>query len=436
MTLNTPQSIPTSLSQNFARLEHERNSKKTEPRLNNFFGVIYVAITTIILAYGGLFGIASIIVMYAMWLPKISFKGVFLLQPSKELLFVTSLALLGIISTAWSNYWSVSIYSSLEYLSLIFCTVIISRIVRTPAFIRGVIIGSVLVLVASIASGVYGVDPFSGKNALIGLFGSKNMVGLFAEIGIFLSVLSLFIRQSFIEKIIFAYGPLCVFALSMYLSKSASSMLSLIVILLAIFAAVIIGKIPRSFRTATFAMFTFIMLIGTVIGVAYDAQDTILKGFGKDSTLTGRTHLWDEAIKSGAQTPVLGHGYSAFWVPGNRKAEQLWSEFGVKARIGFHFHNVFLETFVELGIVGAALVTFLILGNCWKSITLIIRNGMSVEYILALGISIMFLIRAMVEVDIIGTFSIGPLLFYSVIPRLATFHREQRNQLRNQSLSA
>ena len=213
-------------------------------------------------------------------------------------------------------------------------------------------------------------------------------------------------------------------------------MLSLVVILLAIFAAVIIGKIPRSFRTATFAMFTFIMLIVTVIGVAYDAQDAILKGFGKDSTLTGRTHLWEEAIKSGAQTPILGHGYSAFWVPGNRKAEQLWSEFGVKARVGFHFHNVFLETFVELGIVGAALVTFLILANCWKSITLIIRNGMSVEYILALGISIMFLIRAMVEVDIIGTFSIGPLLFYSVIPRLATFHREQRNQLRNQGLSA
>lgn len=425
-----------SVSQHFLELEKIRQIRKNEPRLSNFFGTIYVAATTIILAYGGLFGIVSILVMYAIWLPKIRFKGVLLIQPSRDVIFVSVLAIFAICSTVWSRYPSNSLYTSLQYTSLIIVTIIISKLVRTSAYIRGLIIGSAIVLIASIISGKYGGDPFTGKYALIGLFGSKNMVGLFAELGIFLAILSLFIKQTFFEKLIFAYAPLCLFIVSLYLAKSASSVLSLIVILVAVFAAVLIGKIPRSFRKTAFVGFLTIIISLIVAGAAVDAQTVILKSFGKDTTLTGRTFLWDEAVKSGMENPIAGHGYSAFWVPGQRKAEQLWAKFGVRARVGFHFHNVFLEVFVELGFIGVVLVSYLLFASCWRSMMLIIKNGMNVEYIYALGISVMFLTRAMVEVDIIGSFSIGPLLFYSVIPRLATYHREQKNNLRIQSLTA
>ena len=410
-----------SLIKNFMELERTRKEKHTAPQLNNFFAVIYVAITTIILAYGALFGFVSILIMYAIWLPKIRFKGVWIIKPRKDTLLILLFPAIALLSVAWSDYRPHSLYSALEYASLILCTIIIAKIVRAPAFIRGIVIGSALVLLASLVSGNYEIDPMTGKTILIGFFGSKNMVGLFAEIGIFLSLLSLFIRQSFIEKILFALMPLAIFVISLYVSKSASSVLSLAVVLAAIPAAVLLVKIPRPFRMLSFISGIFIIFLLTAIGIAFNAQNAILSSFGKNTTLTGRTHLWSEGIKIGQQSPYLGHGYSAFWVEGQPKAEQLWQEFGVTAKVGFHFHNVFLETFVELGALGVAIIILLILTNCWSSLRLIIRSGLSLEYLYALGISVMFLTRAMVEVDIIGTFSIGPLLFYSVIPRLAAF---------------
>lgn len=414
-----------SLTATFAALERERSGKKTVPRIGNFFGAIYVAITTIILAYGSLFGFASILLMYAIWLPKLRYKGTFTLKLSKDVIFAALLPALGVISTLWSDFPKESLYSSLEYTSLVVCAVLVGKLVRTPAYIRGLVIGSTLVLAASLFSGTYGTDPFSGTSALIGLFGSKNMVGFFAEISILSSVISLFMRQNIFEKILFALIPLLVAAASIYLSKSASSLLSAMIVLATLAAAVFITKLPRAFRMpCTIAGGIVLFLFGAAATI-YGLQNTVLKSFNKDTTLTGRTYLWSEGLKAGMESPVLGHGYSAFWVEGRPKAEELWEKFYVPAKVGFHFHNMFIEAFVELGFAGALLVAWMLIGTCFKSIRLAIA-GLTLEYTVALAMSVMFLCRAMVEVDIIGTFSIGPLLFYSIVPRLATYKRERQ----------
>ena len=90
-------------------------------------------------------------------------------------------------------------------------------------------------------------------------------------------------------------------------------------------------------------------------------------------------------------------------------------KFGVPGRIGFHFHDLFIETFVELGVVGVTLIAYVMLFTCWKSLRLIIRHGMSVEYVYALSVSFLF-------------FIIGPVLFFSVIPRLAAVQEEMRER--------
>jgi len=53
---------------------------------------------------------------------------------------------------------------------------------------------------------------------------------------------------------------------------------------------------------------------------------------------------------------MLGHGYAAFWRPGNLDAEALWRWGGIADRTGFSFHNLFVETKVDLGIVGLAVL--------------------------------------------------------------------------------
>jgi len=423
--MNNPNPAPSSITSKFADLEQQRNSRKNAPYLSNFFGTIYVAITTIMLAYGGLIGFGAILVMYALWLPKIVYKGVFLLRPTKDVIFVMLLPIVAIMSVAWSDYPSNTIKSAMEYASLLVCTVIISKTVRTEALLRGFVIGSTIALIASVASQQYGLDPLTGQYTLIGLFGSKNMIGLFAELGILFSLISLYVRQPMISKLIFAVGPLGICVVSLYLSKSASSVLTLALTLAVIIGARFITRLPRAMRTITLVGFTLIVLFVTVIGTMYDAQKLVLKSFGKDSTLTGRTYLWIEGYKSGMETPYFGHGYQAFWVEGRAKAEILWDKFGVPARIGFHFHDLYVETFVELGLFGVILIAAIMLITCWISLRCIIKKGMTVEYVYALSVSFLFFIRAIVEVDLIGTFIIGPVLFFSVIPKLATYHQEQ-----------
>ena len=57
---------------------------------------------------------------------------------------------------------------------------------------------------------------------------------------------------------------------------------------------------------------------------------------------------------------------------------------------------------------------------------MVLKNDMKLELGLALGISFMFLIRAFVEVDWLGPFGLGPLMFFSIFPRLAAVSARER----------
>jgi O-antigen ligase len=70
-----------------------------------------------------------------------------------------------------------------------------------------------------------------------------------------------------------------------------------------------------------------------------------------DSTLTGRTIIWDFAQYEIARNPLLGWGYQSFWlVPGSPAIEAPgWVKEMPNARNGYY------DTMLELGYVGLAL---------------------------------------------------------------------------------
>lgn len=74
---------------------------------------------------------------------------------------------------------------------------------------------------------------------------------------------------------------------------------------------------------------------------------------GRDSTLTGRTPLWEAIWESVRQHPILGAGYDGFWVAGNTQAEYLIQSVGWDA---YHAHNGYLEVLNTIGVVGAFLL--------------------------------------------------------------------------------
>lgn len=397
------------------------------PRVSNLYGTIAMAITCFCLAYAGYFGVGLILVFYLCWFPLTKFRGRFTLRLTPDAIWMLLLPAFAILSSIWSPVHGLTLKSSVEYTSSILCAIIIGRLVRTPAIMRGYNIGALVTLLATLASRNYGVDPFTGAYSLVGLFGSKNQVGLYAELCVFMSVLSFFYPQKISARLVFCILPCIVAIIALYESSSAGSAMSLIITFIMTASAWLVTLIRRQYRAiACFFMVIWFAVI-IAIGQVTNAQEAIFKSFGKDSTLTGRTLLWKKGLEAGWDAPVLGQGWSAFWIPGNPTAEQMWYQFDIGGRFGFHFHSLFIETWAELGFVGVFLLALLLLQNFFKGLGGILRCGMEMEYIFTFGIAVMFMIRAYVEVDLIGTFGIGPIFIMSTLPRLAAYEKEKRH---------
>jgi exopolysaccharide production protein ExoQ len=287
------------------------------------------------------------------------------------------------------------------------------------SFVKGIALGAALTLVIALIDGTYGVDYLSGDYSLVGLFRSKNQIGFVAEIGILAAFIIFFLNVfSVLDKLFFSlmFGAICV--VSLLLSKSAAALLSLLAVMGSIIVIYVITWLPRRIRLPFFCLSAAAIACMAVMAVNAGLTENVLAILGKSDSLTGRTYLWQEGYKIGQERPWLGHGYSAFWVAGQPQAERYWNEFRITEKTGFHFHNMFIQTFVELGYVGTALLSLLMLMGVLKSFLRVMYGGPELENIFLLALSVMFVIRAFVEADSLGPFGIGTLLFFFVIIRI------------------
>ncbi len=110
--------------------------------------------------------------------------------------------------------------------------------------------------------------------------------------------------------------------------------------------------------------------IGTyvVIGVlallaaewAFGIYASAIQLLGKDSTLTERTLLWSELLKVKIN-PLFGAGFESFWLGDRFRnfAESRWWQPN-------QAHNGYLETYLNLGVVGLILLIVLLTATFWK----------------------------------------------------------------------
>jgi exopolysaccharide production protein ExoQ len=187
----------------------------------------------------------------------------------------------------------------------------------------------------------------------------------------------------------------------LYLSRSATSTVSFIAMLAASLGIALIGKLPLRARAPV--LFFAVIWIG--IGTAAAAAGTC------------------EGLKTGMDNPILGVGYGAFWVPGTHEAEVLWQKFGITERRGFHFHNLVINEFVDLGVLGATLWVIAYLVTAARALRYVRKTGSSIESVFYVGMITMYLVRAVTEVDTPAPFSFSGMFFFSVVMRVAMRHR-------------
>jgi exopolysaccharide production protein ExoQ len=94
--------------------------------------------------------------------------------------------------------------------------------------------------------------------------------------------------------------------------------------------------------------------------VSFDITGVLIQEAGRDSTLTGRTELWDVVLHMDPR-PIFGHGFESFWLGDRLKTLQsLWYWKPTQS------HNGYIEIYLNLGWVGLLFVAGVIVSSYVK----------------------------------------------------------------------
>jgi exopolysaccharide production protein ExoQ len=191
-------------------------------------------------------------------------------------------------------------------------------------------------------------------STLRGIFAHKNVLGQVMAVGALATLHG--VRAGGRRRRLPKFFLLTLFVIVAFLSKSSTGMLT-------IFAFCAVSGLVALFRrggTASILGVFAIMFLVLAAGIVALSPDSVLELLGKDPTLTGRLDLWPYVLNAVQQRPILGWGYSAFWLLTNPAAEE------IKIALGWSVpeaHNGLLEMLLGIGIVGTALFIFLLIRN-------------------------------------------------------------------------
>jgi exopolysaccharide production protein ExoQ len=145
-----------------------------------------------------------------------------------------------------------------------------------------------------------------------------------------------------------------------WLLRTANSSTAIISFFVGIMLLLLLG---RPFVKKNFVG-TYIFVGVTLVAVAemaFGLSEYVAAAMGKDPTLTGRTELWQQLF--GFHTnPIFGTGFESFWLGDRiRRFFELYRWHANEA------HNGYLETYLNLGLIGLFLMIGLFIATFWKS---------------------------------------------------------------------
>lgn len=189
--------------------------------------------------------------------------------------------------------------------------------------------------------GVHQDGDFAG--AWRGIYLQKNGLGKMMVLGALTFILLSLREVGRARRKWQALAFLC--AALVVLSTSTTSILILgaLVLLVPLYRALA----SRSRWLVPVALAIALPLVGLALAVITDVE-AALGIFGKDTTLTGRTELWEYATATIGDRLWYGYGYGAFWQVSTR-AQGIYAAIGWDA---WHAHNGLLELGLNLGVIG------------------------------------------------------------------------------------
>ncbi|RFB75513.1 O-antigen ligase family protein [Methylovirgula sp. 4M-Z18] len=322
-----------------------------------------------------------------------------------------TLPLLACASTLWSRDAPYTIKIGSEFLIVMVIAVYIGHRMAPAKLISALTVATVMQMLASLVFNRHEDMFYAGNEALVGVFGSKNFMGYMAALCSLLSLATVAERNQPQLVRLVAAGGLVIGPILALQARSLDALAALAVGFSVALFFIFVATLPSRFRTLVIASVA-VMLVATLLAfLLIGAQlGQILELVGKDSSLTGRTILWQRAGDMIHLNPLLGVGYNAFWRQGFVEAEGLWRQLHVDSRTGFHFHNLYYEVRVEMGLVGVLVWGTFMASTVIACLIRVLREP-SPSTAFFIGFTLFTLARMWLEVEMMGPFDLAPILF-------------------------
>jgi exopolysaccharide production protein ExoQ len=205
-------------------------------------------------------------------------------------------------------------------------------------------------------------DQWSGVGYFVGAGTSKNMLGAICLVGglfFFWDTLTRWPerRRRQTKRILWLNAVFL--AMTLWLLHLAASTTSDVCLVLGCFIVAaahtrIFRRRPGLLKALAPVAFGLYLLLFFVLGM----QGQLAGAVGKDPTLTDRTKIW-AFVLSMHTNPLIGTGYQTFWL--GPRLQWFWT----MAHLGSlnEAHNGYLEIYLELGLIGDALLVFFLISS-------------------------------------------------------------------------
>lgn len=221
------------------------------------------------------------------------------------------------------------------------------------------------------ATGVFPWPVYTRAGGLAGLFSHKNMLGLRALFCLTAMLAVLLMARRDVGPVLrlAAVGAILASLLAVALSQAMTAV-GLVPMMCGIVLLLCAHRLPSGLMLTTVAagllMIAFGPLVLALLGT--NPLDAGLGALGKNSSLTGRTTLWQVAWDAHREYPILGVGYRAFWKASEFANARLMTV-AAGATTSTSFHNFVMEILVSVGWAGVvAMLTVVVMAmrRLWR----------------------------------------------------------------------
>jgi exopolysaccharide production protein ExoQ len=272
-----------------------------------------------------------------------------------------------------SSLWSSDVIDSMRkaaFLSiLIFFGYFLAEKFRPEEQMRLIFaVGCLIVIGSYLMVTLFPARGLDSQGHWIGLFGHKNALGIY--LSVYLSAFFFMSRRMTLLRLL-GFGIVLLGVIAVYMSQSRTGWVTCAFLLV----YVCLSRVLKRFKSMDFPaiIFAFLSLIGIFGLIAFENFSSFTHLLGKDTSLTGRTEIWKEALWAINRHLFFGYGYSGFWngLSPESNAVNVQISSALNGQEFNHAHNAFLTLTLQVGIVGMTVLVislFVALRNAIRSI--------------------------------------------------------------------